>query len=147
MEYSKKGLAVTERFEGCRLHAYPDCGAYSIGYGHRGIESNAVCTKEQAEAWLHEDIKAAVDFINRAVTISLTQGEFDALVDFTYNVGVGNFQNSTLLRMLNAGNFKGAAEQFERWDKAGGNILPGLLGRRQAEEAEFVAIDPEIAQG
>jgi lysozyme len=149
MKYSRKGLALTERFEGCKLQAYRDAtGIWTIGYGHTyQVTPGMICTQEQAEDWLAQDVQFAVDFVNRRVEVPLTQGEFDALVDFTFNVGVGNFENSTLLRMLNAGQFKGAAAQFERWDKAGGKVLSDLLQRRKVEEAEFIAVDSEITIG
>ena len=95
------------------------------------------CTQEQAEQWLQEDVQIAVDAVNRLVTVELTQNQFDALVDFTFNLGTGSLQNSTLLRLLNASNYTGAANEFERWDKAGGQTLPGLLKRRQAERDLF----------
>ncbi len=95
------------------------------------------CTQEQAEQWLQEDVQSAVDAVNRLVTVQLTQNQFDALVDFTFNLGSGNLQSSTLLRLLNAGNYAGAAGEFEKWDKAGGQALPGLLRRRQAERDLF----------
>ena len=138
MQYSKTGKQLTERFEGCVLHAYADHGEFSIGYGHRGVPAGSTCTQAQAEAWLDEDIQAAVDFVNKHVTWPLTQGQFDSLVDFTFNVGIGNFLNSTLLRMINAGKFSEAAAQFARWNKAGGHVDADLVERREAEKEEFV---------
>lgn len=149
MEYSKTGLALTERFEGCRLVAYQDVtGVWTIGYGHTfQVKPGMTCTQAEADAWLETDIQFAAHCVNRAVKVPLTQGEFDGLVDFVFNVGCGNFEGSMLLMMLNAGEYSQAAAQFARWDKAGGKELAQLLARRQAEEAEFMAIDPEIAQG
>lgn len=141
MTYSKDGLHLTEQFEGCRLVAYPDQGGVpTIGYGHTfNVSLGDTCTQEQAEAWLQEDIGAAVDVVNRFVKVPLTQGEFDALVDFEFNLGAKSLRDSTLLRLLNAGNYAGASEQFERWDKCNGQVVAGLLRRRLAEEAEFKA--------
>jgi lysozyme len=139
MTYSEEGLQLTEKFEGLRLTAYKDSvGVPTIGYGHtRGVAMGMTCTQEQAEQWLQEDVQIAVDAVNRLVTVELTQNQFDALVDFTFNLGTGSLQNSTLLRLLNASNYTGAANEFERWDKAGGQTLPGLLKRRQAERDLF----------
>jgi len=145
MEYSKNGLHLTERFEGCALRAYRDiAGVPTIGYGHTaGVQPGMVCTQEQAEAWLLDDVDMAARAVNQLVTASLTQNEFDALVDFVFNVGIGNFRDSTLLKMLNAGDYSQAAGQFARWDKAGGVEVAGLLARRQAEETEFLdELDP-----
>jgi lysozyme len=141
MIYSNTGLHLTEESEGCRLRAYPDStGIPTIGYGHtKGVRLGDVCTQEQAERWLREDIAYAEAEVNRVVRVPLTQGEFDALVDFTFNCGRGNFDHSTLLALVNKGDMVHAAAQFERWDKAGGKVVAGLLRRRQAEAAEFLA--------
>ena len=137
LQYTGQGL--TEQFEGCSLVAYLDStGVPTIGYGHTaGVTQGMTCTQAQAEAWLTQDIQWAVAVVNNLVTVQLTQGEFDALVDFVFNVGSGNFASSTMLRMLDAGNFAGAADQFARWDLAGGQVVAGLLRRRIAEEGEF----------
>ncbi len=139
MQYSKVGLALTERFEGCRLEAYQDSvGVWTIGYGHtRGVQQGMTCTQEQAEEWLLQDSLQAQDAVNDLVTVLLTQPEFDALVDFTFNLGAGALAESTMLRLLNAGDFAGAASQFELWDHAGGKVVAGLLRRRLAEKQEF----------
>ena len=139
MTYSKAGILLTERFEGCRLAAYPDTGGvWTIGYGHtHGVHQGVACTREQAEAWLREDIQAAADAVNRLVQISLKQPEFDALVDFVFNLGVGAFARSTMLKDINAGNLAAAALQFPLWDHDAGRVLAGLLHRRLAEQAEF----------
>ena len=139
MTYSKTGIQLTERFEGCRLAAYPDTGGvWTIGYGHtHGVHEGMTCTREQAEAWLREDIQAAADAVNRLVSVLLKQSEFDALVDFVFNLGSGAFARSTMLEDLNAGNFAAAALQFPLWDRDAGRVLAGLLHRRLAEEAEF----------
>jgi lysozyme len=138
--YSGKGLALTEQFEGCRLTAYQDqVGVWTIGYGHTGPEvcAGMTVTLEQAEALLAKDINSAGTFVNKMVQVPLTQEEFDALVDFVFNLGAGTFARSTLLRLLNAGQFASAAAQFAVWDRAGGAVVAGLLRRRQAETALF----------
>ena len=139
MTYSEEGLQLTEKFEGLRLTAYKDSvGVPTIGYGHtRGVAMGMTCTQEQAEQWLQEDVQIAVDAVNRLVTVELTQNQFDALVDFTFNLGVGSLQRSTLLKLLNAGNYSGAAGEFKKWNKAGGQVLAGLTKRRQAERDLF----------
>jgi lysozyme len=143
MNYSKSGLELTKRFEGCRLTAYQDSkGVWTIGYGHtgRGVCAGLVWTQAQADAVLRVDVAWAECVVTKAVDVSLTQAEFDALVDFTFNVGAGAFRGSTMLRLLNAGNYAEAAAEFDKWDKCGGNgcVVAGLLRRRQAEMAEFL---------
>jgi lysozyme len=119
MQYSKSGVQLTEKFEGCKLAAYQDqVGVWTIGYGHtRYVHPTDTCTQQQAEAW-----------------------EFDALVDFAFNLGCASLNGSTLLKKLNAGDFQGAAQEFEKWSHAGGQVVAGLLRRRQAEEAEFIGV-------
>ena len=138
--YGGKGLALTEQFEGCRLTAYQDqVGVLTIGYGHTGadVRPGMTISLEEAEALLAKDVSNAVACVNRAVTVALIQEEFDSLVDFVFNLGAGAFQQSTLLRLLNAGEFAAAAAQFALWDRAGGAEVAGLLRRRQAETALF----------
>ena len=141
LQYSKTGLALTERFEGCRLEAYRDvAGVLTIGYGHTGpdVYEGQTCTQQQAMAWLILDTQTAVQAVNDLVQIQLNQGEFDALVDFVFNLGIGAFARSTLLRLLNADDIAGAADQFALWDHAGGQVVAGLLRRRLAEKQEFL---------
>ena len=140
MEYSHDGLCLTKGFESCRLTAYQDIkGVWTIGWGHTGTDvvPGLTITQEQADALLLHDVQNAVNHVNHLVTVDLTQGEFDALVDFAFNCGCGAFAGSTMLKLLNAGDYHGASEQFERWDKAGGKVVAGLLRRRLAEEKEF----------
>lgn len=141
LTYSKNGLALTEQFEGCRLTAYQDqTGVWTIGYGHTGtgVHAGLTITQDQAEALLVSDVAASATYVNGAVLVVLNQDEFDALVDFVFNLGRGAFAGSTLLKDLNAGDFTGAANQFDRWDQAGGQVVAGLLRRRQAETALFL---------
>jgi len=146
MTYSKSGLALTESFEGVRPTAYQDVkGVWTIGYGHTlNVQPGDTCTPEQAEAWLAEDIAWAVRVVNAFVQRTVTQGIFDALVDFTFNLGSGSLQHSTLLMLVNQGNFAAAADEFQKWDHAGGVVVAGLLRRRIAEEQEFQN-DPPVA--
>lgn len=140
MQYSGKGLLLTEREEGCKLEAYLDSvGVPTIGYGHtRGVSLGMTCSQEQAEEWLKEDLAFAEGEVNSLVKVPLTQGEFDALVDFTFNLGGGALEHSTLLKLLNEGDFQGAAEELPKWDHAGGKVLQGLLRRRLEEKEEFL---------
>ena len=144
MIYSKNGLHLTEQFEGLRLTAYPDPGTggapWTIGYGHTGpdVHPGLTITQQQAENLLARDIQTASDAVNRLVKYELTQEEFDALVDFTYNCGAGNLQASTLLKKVNAGDMVGASKEFAKWNLANGHILQGLVNRRQAEMRLFL---------
>jgi len=140
LSYSKNGLSLTQSFEGVRLTAHQDqVGVWTIGYGHTGpdVHGGLAITQEQANDLLMGDVSHAAAAVNRLVTVPLTQDQFDALVDFVFNVGIGNFGSSTLLRELNASNFTEAAAQFERWSHAGGIVVAGLLRRRQAEAKLF----------
>lgn len=139
MQYSQSGEALTKRFESCRLVAYQDqVGVWTIGWGHTaGVYDGMTCTQDQADQWLRDDYAQCVSDVNTHVAVPLTQGEFDALVDFSFNLGCASLNGSTLLKLLNEGNYAAAANEFEKWDHAGGKVVAGLLRRRQAEEAEF----------
>jgi lysozyme len=140
MTYNLSGEHVTQAFESCRLTAYRDIkGVLTIGWGHTGTEvvEGLVWTQEQADAQLVQDMAVAVRDVNRLVTVPVTQNEFDALVDFTFNAGGGAFAGSTLLKLLNTGDYQGAAAQFDLWDHASGQVVAGLLRRRLAEKQEF----------
>lgn len=139
-KYSNTGLALTEKFEGLRLTAYQDpVGVWTIGYGHTGsdVVQGLTITEEQASILLAADVAWAVTCVNKAVKAAINQNQFDALVDFTFNLGCAAFSGSTLLRKLNAGDLAGAAAEFRRWNKAGGRVLAGLTKRRQAETDLF----------
>jgi lysozyme len=141
--YSETGLALTRSFEGLRLTAYPDLGGvWTIGYGHTGpgVHTGLTITREQAEALLAADIARAATAVHHLVTVTITQNQFDALVDFAFNLGPTTLANSTLLRDLNSGDIPSAAAQFERWDHVRGTVVPGLLRRRKAEAALFTRV-------
>ena len=146
MQYSAAGFALTKSFEGLRLTAYRDCaGVLTIGRGHTGpdVHEGQVITEAQADALLVRDMAFAVSCVNSWVEwkkVTLTQGQFDALVDFCYNAGGGSFRNSSLLRMVNAGDFTHATQQFGLWVHAGGKIEPGLVARRKAEMEMFMGV-------
>jgi lysozyme len=138
--YSERGLTLTKSFEGYRLESYQDSGGvWTIGYGHTGPEvvEGIVWVQDQADAALLADTGLAQACVNKAVTAEIDQNQFDAMVDFTYNAGRGNFANSTLLRKVNASDFVGAAAQFALWVHAGGEVIDGLVRRRKAEAALF----------
>lgn len=139
MIYSANGRALTEEMEGLRTTAYKDSvGVWTIGYGHtNGVTAGMTCTQEQADVWLAEDIQGAAYVVNKVVTAPLNQNQFDALVDFVFNLGSGNFQNSTLLKLLNKGDYAGASNEFPKWNHAGGVVLSGLTKRRLAEQTLF----------
>lgn len=149
MQISAAGLQLIERSEGFSSTVYNDvAGIPTIGYGHRVLPGESFpngITQAQAEAILTNDVRNAEASVQRLVTVPLTQNQFDALVDFTYNLGSGNLASSTLLKDLNAGNYDAAADQILLWDHAGGKVQPGLQVRRQAEFNLFTGPAPSAA--
>ena len=141
MHLSAQGLALLRQFEGFSPTVYHDtAGLPTIGYGHKlrlGESFAGELTEEQAEQLLEADVATAEDAVNRLVTVALTQGQFDALVDFTYNLGEARLAGSTLLRDLNAGKYAPAAGQLLLWDHVGHVEVGGLLRRREAEFQMF----------
>ena len=149
-EYSSAGLALTRSFEGLRLEAYKDsAGVWTIGFGHTGPEVRAGqhITEGQAEALLRADLEASVKCVRQAVQVPLAQPQFDALVDFCFNAGRGNFLGSTLLHDVNRGDFASAAGQFGLWVHAGGRMISGLVRRRAAEARLFSGAGFNPAEG
>ncbi|SPO69493.1 lysozyme [Pseudomonas sp. JV241A] len=140
MRTSQRGLSLIKSFEGLRLQSYQDAvGVWTIGYGTtRGIKPGMSITKEQAERMLANDVQRFEAEMERLVKVPLNVNQHDALISFTYNLGSANLESSTLLRLLNRGDYAGAAEQFPRWNKAGGKVLTGLVRRREAEQALFL---------
>lgn len=139
MNPSPACVALVKVSEGCRLTAYRDSvGVWTIGYGHtRGVRQGQTITQDEAEALLLDDLDLAAAQVRGMVTVPLTQGQFDALCDFVFNLGAGRLRDSTLLRLLNQGRYGEAAVQFKFWVMAGGKPLPGLVTRRAAERALF----------
>lgn len=109
------------------------------GWGHTGddVQPNATYTQDQADAWLLSDMQKSVDNVRRVCTVELTRDEFIALCDLDFNIGNGNFNTSTLLKDLNAKQWDAVIAQFKAWNKAGGEVLQGLVDRRQAEATLF----------
>jgi lysozyme len=140
MNISSVGLNLIKSFEGCVLHTYKDVvGVRTIGYGHTGadVHDGQTITQAQADALLLADCKRFVDGVNSVVKVPLNQNQFDALVSFCFNLGVGSLKTSTLLEKLNRKDYLGASNEFLRWNKAGGQVLAGLTRRRQAEKELF----------
>jgi lysozyme len=139
MTHSPACTSLVAEFEGCKLTAYQDSNLiWTIGYGHtQGVKQGATCTEQQALDWLSADLDIADAAVNRLVKLPLTQGQFDALVSFTYNLGAARLAGSTLLMLLDRSDFIGAANQFLSWCMADGKTVPGLLRRRNAERTMF----------
>jgi lysozyme len=132
-------LALIKQCEGLRLKSYRDSGGvWTIGHGHtRGVKPGQVITEAEADDLLAADAQEAAEAVNRHA-LPCTQGQFDALTDFVFNLGEDRFANSTLLRMHQLGNFTGAAQQFGRWIYDNGKVLPGLVRRRALEAAMYL---------
>lgn len=143
MQLSDAGLDLVKRSEGFRSHTYLDVNGFpTIGYGHRILPSESFAggiTETQANDLLASDLRVAEQDVVRLVKVTLTQGQFDALVDFCFNLGGGRLASSTLLKVLNGGRYEDAVEQLLRWDLAGGQENAGLKARRQAECALWTA--------
>ncbi|KMN36495.1 muraminidase [Chromobacterium sp. LK1] len=142
MKTSDAGITLVKSSEGLKLVAYKcPAGIWTNGYGHTGpdVTPGQVITQAQADALLARDLERFEAGVARLVKVPLNQNQFDALVCFSFNLGLGALQGSTLLRLLNAGDYAGAAAQFPRWNKAGGKELPGLARRRAAEQSLFQA--------
>ena len=140
MKPSDELIAFLKGWEALRLDAYLDAvGVPTIGYGRTAdVKMGDTCTAEQAEKWLRDEVDETWHAIDTFIRQTLAQHEMDAVVSLTYNVGVGAISKSTLLSRLNNGDFGSAADEFLRWNKAGGKVLAGLTKRRKAERAMFV---------
>ena len=139
MEISQEGIALIKRFEGCELKAYLcSAGVPTIGFGStRGVSMDMEITQERAEALLLEDISDFEEEVNKCVKVPLTQNQFDALVAWTFNLGGTNLRNSTMLIVLNEGEYEKVPSEMKRWNKAAGKTLEGLIRRREAESLLF----------
>lgn len=148
MKVSAAGRKAIAGHEGARLKAYPDPATggepWTIGVGHTSaagppkVVKGMTITEEECDEILSRDLATFEEAVEKAVKVPLNQNQFDALVSFTFNVGAGNLQKSTLLRRLNQGDYRGAAEQFGAWNKAAGKVMKGLVTRRADERALFL---------
>lgn len=139
---SQAGLDLIKQFEGLRLKSYLcPASVWTIGYGSTGphVRQGMVISAPEAEALLRKDVGRFERAVEAMVKVTITQPQFDALVSFAFNVGTGALKSSTLLRKLNLGDYRGAADQLLRWNKAGKTVLPGLTKRRKAERALFLS--------
>src|SRR6187402_2641122 len=143
MKLSRSGAGKLIGREGERLKAYKDTkGIWTVGVGDTDLDNDGVLdvtpttvlTQEQVLANFAEDVKWAEDAVNKGVKVALTQNQFDALVSFVFNVGASAFAKSTLLKVLNLGNYDEAAKQFDRW-----HTPPEIIGRRDGERDQFLS--------
>lgn len=144
LKTSQRGIALIKSFESLELKAYPDPGTggkpFTIGWGHtKGVKLGDRITEQQAETFLAEDLAVFELTVNSAVKVPVTQNQFDALVSLAFNIGGANFAGSTLVKKLNAGDPRGAADQFLRWKFADGKEMRGLVRRRAAERELFLS--------
>lgn len=140
MNISNKGIELIKKYEGCRLSSYKcPAGVWTIGYGHtKGVREGMNITLKEANIFLQNDLKIHEKNVEKLVKVSLNQNQFDALVSFEFNVGISNFQKSTLLKKLNKNDFIGASGEFEKWIYANHKPLLGLAKRRKAEKELFL---------
>lgn len=133
------GIDIIKKFEGCKLKAYLcPAGKPTIGYGHTyGVKLERVISKAEAEVLLDHDYQDALNGVEELIKVPLTENQLGALASFVFNLGRGKLLGSTLRKKLNQGDYKGAAEEFDKWVFAGGVKLNGLIARRAAERALF----------
>ena len=139
MKCSQEGLELIKKFEGCKLKSYKcPAGVWTIGYGHtEDIKEGDIVSPEEANKLLRADVFKFEEYVDDNVMVELTQNQFDALVAWTFNLGVGNLRNSTMLKKLNNADYTSVPFEMKRWNKAGGKTLDGLVRRRQAESLLF----------
>ena len=140
MKLGSAGNYLIRSFEQCRLVAYkptPD-DVWTCGWGSTdGVTEDTVWTQDEADAAFERDVARFQDCVDEAVTVPLTQNEYDACVSLAYNIGCKAFKDSTLVKLLNHSDYDGASAQFLRWDKQAGKTLAGLTRRRRAERDLF----------
>lgn len=144
MKLSQRGIDLIKQFEGYSSKAYPDPATggvpWTIGYGTtRGVKPGMVITAEQAEKMLRDDVAKFESGVSSLITATTTQGQFDAMVSLAYNIGLGNFGKSTLLKKHNARCYTCAADQFRVWNRANGKVMNGLTRRRAAERQVYMS--------
>lgn len=146
MKISNDGILLIKKFEGCSLTAYQDSvGVWTIGYGWtqsvagKPVGRGMTITQNTAEQLLLTGLSQYEAGVTNLVSKPLTQHQFDALVSFAYNLGIKSLGTSTLLKRLSAGDYRGAADEFPKWNRAGGKVLNGLIARRAAERSLFLS--------
>jgi len=139
MNISKEGLSLIKKFEGCELEAYLcPAGVWTIGYGHtKDVKEGDKINRDEADYLLQEEMIEYESYINDFVEVPLNQNQFDALCSWVYNLGPTNLKNSTMLRVLNEEKYTDVPQEIKRWNKAGGEVLDGLIKRREAEAKMF----------
>tara|TARA_R100000234_G_scaffold11357_1_gene6337 strand:- start:1349 stop:1786 length:438 start_codon:yes stop_codon:yes gene_type:complete len=139
MNISKEGLSLIKKFEGCELEAYLcPAGVWTIGYGHtKDVKEGDKINKEEADYLLQEEMIEYESYINDFVEVPLNQNQFDSLCSWVYNLGPTNLKNSTMLKVLNEEKYADVPQEIKRWNKAGGEVLDGLIKRREAEAKMF----------
>jgi lysozyme len=152
LNVTDEGLALLRRLEGCRCRAYKDAaGVWTIGYGHTSmagpprVKSGMKISQAEADTILARDVANVARGVSALLDVPLSDGQFSALVSFAYNVGLENFRTSSVLRAVNSKDFTAVPRRLSLWVKAGGRVLPGLVSRRAAEAAMFVAATPSMA--
>ena len=145
MKISQEGIALIKVFEGCKLESYLcAAGVWTIGYGHtKMVEEGQEITQEEADNILLNDLEIYEEAVLKAVEVPLHQHQFDALVSWTFNLGGANLNASTMLKVINKGEYEDVPAQIKRWNKAGGKVLQGLIRRREAEALLFEGKDWE----
>ena len=143
MKISENGKSLIKKFEGCELESYQDSvGVWTIGLGHtKGVRQGQSITKDEALAMLDEELIEYQEYVEKLVEVPLNQDQFDALVCWVYNLGPTNLATSTLLYKLNKGQYDDVPSEIKRWNKAGGEVLKGLVRRREAEALLFLGKD------
>lgn len=141
MQISQNGIDFIKSVESFASHAYQDAGGFSIGYGHYMGKQPVMqtVTPQQAEDLLVKDLQTAEAAVHNYVKVPITQNQHDAMVSLAFNIGSGAFMNSSVVRLLNAGDVQGAADAFRLWDKSQGAVNNALVARRESERAVFLA--------
>ena len=140
MKISSDGLEFIKQAEGCKLHAYQDSvGVWTIGVGHtKGVVEGQIITQGMSDAFLEDDLQDVYPCIEAHVHVPLSQGQFDSVCSWIFNLGCGAFKGSTFLNKINKQEWSEAAAQILRWDHAGDKKLAGLTKRRQGESKMFL---------
>lgn len=144
MKVNQAGLDLIKRYEGWRANAYRDAvGIWTIGYGHTSmaghpkVTAGLKITQAEGDAILARDVEKFATGVARLIKVPLKDNQFSALVSFAFNVGLGAFEGSSVLKYVNHSNFAGVPGRLKLWNKAGGKTLPGLVKRRAAEGKMF----------